>query len=531
MLYEDLRGIHEDIERLEQAVADRVLEDPKHVRIPQSASSSHAHDRTYNSQIRSRLVRDHEINTFLNRIQSQSQRGLQLYREPEARTREIQAISTGDTFDTFRDEVSKIKSFHERYPNEPVENLERAYKRVEDGGPQSGFAGDIERLFTGEEAYGRFFDLTMLHEEYLNLPGVKGVKKVSYLQYLDVFDAFTPPKCNITRLDKMTEQYFSYVGSLAQYLESFFRKTKPLEDLDKLLKSFEEEFEKEWEEDKVAGWESARAATSSSSGPVTEGTGEGVWCSDCAKEFKNDNVYKAHLTGKKHIKAAEIRSASGSTAPTTTNGASTAVARLKERAVADREHRIHKLAAAMQTEREDTRVNVERKAGMTDKERKQELDALYAEDEFATAAANGEEANSDDDEEKVYNPLKLPLAWDGKPIPFWLYKLHGLGVEFPCEICGNYVYMGRRAFDKHFSETRHVYGLQCLGITRATGLFREITGIQEAERLWEKLESDRRKEVERKGGDGGEGVVEMEDHEGNVMPKKVYDDLARSGLL
>jgi hypothetical protein len=33
MLYEDLRGLHEDIERLEQAVADRVLEDPKHVSI------------------------------------------------------------------------------------------------------------------------------------------------------------------------------------------------------------------------------------------------------------------------------------------------------------------------------------------------------------------------------------------------------------------------------------------------------------------------------------------------------------------
>lgn len=31
MLYEDLRMIHEDVERLEQAIADRVLEDPKHV--------------------------------------------------------------------------------------------------------------------------------------------------------------------------------------------------------------------------------------------------------------------------------------------------------------------------------------------------------------------------------------------------------------------------------------------------------------------------------------------------------------------
>lgn len=35
MLYEDLRSAHEDIERLEQAIADRVLEDPKHVSVGQ----------------------------------------------------------------------------------------------------------------------------------------------------------------------------------------------------------------------------------------------------------------------------------------------------------------------------------------------------------------------------------------------------------------------------------------------------------------------------------------------------------------
>jgi hypothetical protein len=31
MLYEDLRYVHEDIERLEQAIADRALDEPKHV--------------------------------------------------------------------------------------------------------------------------------------------------------------------------------------------------------------------------------------------------------------------------------------------------------------------------------------------------------------------------------------------------------------------------------------------------------------------------------------------------------------------
>jgi SF3a60/Prp9 C-terminal len=38
-----------------------------------------------------------------------------------------------------------------------------------------------------------------------------------------------------------------------------------------------------------------------------------------------------------------------------------------------------------------------------------------------------------DEEEKTYNPLNLPMGWDGKPIPYWLYKLHGLGqVLFLC---------------------------------------------------------------------------------------------------
>ena len=37
------------------------------------------------------------------------------------------------------------------------------------------------------------------------------------------------------------------------------------------------------------------------------------------------------------------------------------------------------------------------------------------------------DTESDDEEQQIYNPLKLPMGWDGKPIPYWLYKLHGLG--------------------------------------------------------------------------------------------------------
>jgi splicing factor 3A subunit 3 len=295
------------------------------------------------------------------------------------------------------------------------------------------------------------------------------------------------------------------------------RRTKPLENLDKLFANFDKEFEELWAKDEVPGWEkNAPAATNG------EAEGEGIWCTACKKGFSKETVYEAHLTGKKHKKAVKESEGATNGATTTTNGASSDIQRFKERAVAEREFRIKKLAAAMQTERGDTKVNVERKQGMTERERQQELEQLYSE---TPEAGSKEDDDDSEGEDKIYNPLKLPLAWDGKPIPFWLYKLHGLGVEFPCEICGNFVYMGRRAFDKHFNEPRHIHGLKCLGITN-TSLFREITSIQEAESLWKQIQKNKKKEKTQ-----ADNVVEMEDNEGNVMPEKVYKDLAAAGML
>ena len=454
----------------------------------------------------------------MTRIQDQSKRLVDLYGDNEGRNKEIQAISTGDPFDEFYKHLGEIKSFHRRYPNEGVENLEKAYKRKLPAEGESATA-EVDNMFTGEEAWGRFLDLTQPHEEYLNL-NVAGAKRLPYLQYLDQFDNFAGP---IKRADKETDRYFAYVGKLATYLEDFLRRTRPLEDLDAMFARFDAEFNKLWEEDKVPGW-GAENGASGGAAPSSDAMSDGVWCPDCAKEFKNDNVYKAHLTGKKHIKAAEARKAqtNGDADGQPTRPAVSAQ-RLKQRAIAEREHRVTALTNALAAVRSATRVNVERKQGMTERERQQELEALFAEssDPYYAAGAGGD-GDSDaesDSSEKIYNPLKLPLAWDGKPIPFWLYKLHGLGVEFPCEICGNFVYMGRRAFDKHFSEGRHVYGLKCLGVTN-TSLFREITGIEDAMRLWNKLQGDKKTEA------GKSDVVQMEDAEGNVMPEKVYYEYA-----
>lgn len=38
-----------------------------------------------------------------------------------------------------------------------------------------------------------------------------------------------------------------------------------------------------------------------------------------------------------------------------------------------------------------------------------------------------------------------------QPIPYWLYKLHGLNLSYTCEICGNYTYRGPKVFQRHFA--------------------------------------------------------------------------------
>lgn len=75
-------------------------------------------------------------------------------------------------------------------------------------------------------------------------------------------------------------------------------------------------------------------------------------------------------------------------------------------------------------------------------------------------AGNAAEDQQSDEESPIYNPKNLPLGWDGRPIPYWLYKLHGLGIEYKCEICGNTSYWGRKAFEDHFQGWRHSYGMR-----------------------------------------------------------------------
>ena len=142
----------------------------------------------------------------------------------------------------------------------------------------------------------------------------------------------------------------------------------------------------------------------------------------------------------------------------------------------------------------------ERRHAQTTKERDQELEEeLYGsylaeiERKKAKDGNGSEESDEEEEDTPIYNPKGVPLGWDGKPIPYWLFKLHGLNHFYLCEICGNESYRGRRNFEKHFAEAKHAYGMKCLGIPN-TKHFHGVTKIEDAQELWRKLQTSLSKE-------------------------------------
>ena len=246
-------------------------------------------------------------------------------------------------------------------------------------------------------------------------------------------------------------------------------------DIDTRQREAALDFDKKWEAREIPGWED-----SSDSKLQTNGDGNtGIWCASCEilyhffanpsfmqlspgqKHYSKQTVYDAHLTSRKHIKAVAKQASSGEPAanpngPTTVESShqttqSTAKIRLRNSAFYT--HLATDLLISLYSTLNETKSNVERRFSLTAREREQELleQSKPAAAPAATAPEGGPE--EEEEEERIYNPLKLPLGWDGKPIPYWLYKLHGLGVEYRCEICSDHVYMGRCVFENFLTSS------------------------------------------------------------------------------
>ncbi|XP_075493797.1 splicing factor SF3a60 homolog [Primulina tabacum] len=507
-LLEVTRASHEEVERLERIIVKDLQTEP-----PTN---------------KERLYQSHRVRNMIDQITSTTHKLIEIYEDNDnARKDEIAALggqsSTGanvNVFSAFYDRLKEIREYHRRHPAARYVDTTDEFEQLLKEEPV------IE--FTGEEASGRYLDLHELYNDYIN---AKFGKQIDYSIYLDLFSQPENISCKL----KLTRQYKEYMEKLLEYLIYFFERAEPLQDLERIFSKVVSDFEEQWSNGQVEGWENEgqKNAAIPEQNQIIDldyyGTVEELMIVGPEKLKEALAVLGLKTGGTVRQRAERIfltkhtplekldrkHFAKGSLGPDTNGGAVALGPNEDAKEISLMEAKLKKLCDLLHETIERTKENIEKKHALTYDEIVQERE----EDEVQP------ESESDDEDQQIYNPLKLPMGWDGKPIPYWLYKLHGLGQEFKCEICGNQSYWGRRAYERHFKEWRHQHGMRCLGIPN-TKNFNEITFIEEAKQLWEKIQEKQgvnkwRPELEE----------EYEDKEGNIYNKKTYTDLQRQGLI
>nr|CAG4650839.1 EOG090X03G1 [Simocephalus serrulatus] len=467
---------------------------------------------------------EHRQKILLDRYMESTRVLKEIYEDKDGQRKEEVALLSGpNEFVEFYNRLKQIKEFYKKHPNEIAVPMSMEFddfaKQRESGADETNNLVD----FTDEEGYGKYLDL---HESYVKYTNLKGIQKVDYINYLNIFDRlFDIPR------EKKNGEYRNYLQGLVDYLVDYVARVKPVMDLDNLFHQIEQDFEKDFSAGTFPGW------PKETTGSALANTGAALDLSafSSPEELASlglDRLKSAlmalglkcggtledrakRLFGTKGLQIDEIDKSLFAKGQGKNKGTSEHDKEAeKHKKVALLEAQIYKLIEILSEQRASTKENVERKQARTDGEREEEEEEVVEVPE-----------DEDDDDDVPYNPKNLPLGWDGKPIPYWLYKLHGLNISYNCEICGNYTYKGPKAFQRHFAEWRHAHGMRCLGIPN-TAHFANVTRIEDAISLWTKLRSQ--KTSERFVADHEE---EYEDSMGNVIPKKTYEDLRRQGLL
>lgn len=494
------RACLEEIERLENAVVKDLDTTP----------TTH----------KERIVQQHRVKQVVGRLNDATGRVMDIMDDKDGSRREELAAMSGtlpDVFNNFYSRLRDVRDYHRKFPDQTdvVYNDDGTVMNLED----QILKEEPIPEFTGEEGMGRWVDLHEVYNRFVNLKLLDG-EPLDYLAFLD----------QVRHLDDLAESrlssnaYRKWVKDVLEYLEGFHRRVQPLQNLDKVVAKVEEDFNLKFEADSKAEQPIVCKALDNCA-TIEEVKGLGM------DKLKNE-LTKLGLKagGSLDQRAERLFTVKGKLAseidPAFFAGAKKGKKDAKAKPVSREDQtkdiklnevKVTKLCEMLGDQLDQTKSNIEKKQSRTFEELQEEIAAQEAE-------LIEEESEEEDDDAPIYNPLNLPLGWDGKPIPFWLYKLHGLNIEYVCEVCGNYTYWGPRAFDRHFQEWRHAHGMRCLGIPNGRE-FHGITKIQDAIDLWLKIKK-RNKDTH-----FNENDEEFEDSAGNVMSKRTYEDLKKQGLL
>lgn len=453
--------------------------------------------------------------------------------------------------------LRQLRAYHARHE---IEQESRQSKRRKVGNPvadgydlASIIASELtalgdDTLFTPDEVLGKYLDLQSIHDA-LNTKVIFCDTQGHVLPLEDILTLLSKGLATaVSEQDKLKERkkYLRFLTSLQSYLEGFLKRTVPLLHMDDVVQPAIKEFEQQWRETGgVTGWETKEAEKS---WVDSKNSSDGI---DLSKYASAEELEKGEDGDALKTELSRLGLKCGGTTADRAkrlfmtkdtpldelprklfakgkkeNGNSASSSGERRVDLARKEVVVMALLDQLRPTLEATIRRAERRQTQTLNEREQELEEeIHGSALLDEAIKTGEDDSDEDEETPIYNPKGVPLGWDGKPIPYWLFKLHGLNHFYPCEICGGESYRGRRNFEKHFAESKHAYGMKCLGIPN-TKHFHGVTKIEDAQQLWKTLQ----KELEKDQFDGAT-QEEYEDSHGNVLSRATYEDLARQGLL
>lgn len=457
----------------------------------------------------------------------------------------------------FDEHLREIRAYHARH--------DRMAKRVRLGNPSADgydLASQISEsistvtdgvVFQAEEVMGKYLDLQdIFNTSVAPIKSVFGEQRFAYPDFLGVLSKGLSTLSESKKLSER-KKYSRLLMALEEYLKGFLGRTQPLLGLEDATRSSVKDFVEEWKKTGgCEGWEAKPAEASMASDGDDENSavpgldlGSYATAADLEKAIDGDSL-KAELARlglkcggtvsdrakrlfmtkdtpldklPKKMFAKKAAKASSSVGHSFKNERRVDIAR--------REVVVTALVDQLKPTLEATIRRADRRETQTAREREKEIEEdLHGSKLVAPKKAkDGADDDSDDEDAPIYNPKGVPLGWDGKPIPYWLFKLHGLNHFYLCEICGNESYRGRRNFETHFAEAKHSFGMKSLGIPN-TKHFHGVTKIEDAQKLWEKLKG----QLQEDQFDGAKDE-EYEDSHGNVLSRATYEDLARQGLL
>jgi len=514
---------------MESVVEDMRLGFEERDRLKRAAAVEHNGKATTQNE---KVTRDHKVRRLCQKATDVTVELQAQYADEDGKLRrEVDMLGMGDGMEEF---YARLRGIQKRF--EGKYHIMAVPMSVE--ASALGEGGRSAPHFTDEEKSGKYLDLNEIHRQFINL---RFAEKISYLEFLETFSRLM----DVPQKEKQG-MYKSYLEALLAYLTGFHTRAEPLYNLDEDLAKAAASGEAQYASGTFPGWsqeDPAAAIDAAAAEPVDVATFGAVG----ELEAVGLDVLKASLTalglkcgGTLEQRAERLFSTKGKDRSEwdkailagKPKGGKSKKKRAKPTGAAaalplvSMEAKVFRLAELLTDTIQLTFEDVQRRQSQTAAERAAEDEDVVVE-EGNDAMEEEDEAAYDSDNELIYNPKGLPLdPVTGKPIPYWLYKLHGLNNVYKCEICGDFSYKGPKAFQRHFMEWRHAQGMRKLKIPNNPQFFSNVTRIKDAVALWNKLKS-------KKGEDQFKAVdeEEYEDSQGNVMNKKTYEDLLKQGLL